>query len=292
MFDNLERPYYTFLGDYVVFSNSPACLTNMIKDYVLEHTLVNDEKYNILMNRLDDNSNVYVYANMPNLYSYLYQSMKPSSREELSKNKNAALSFETIGMELSNKNGIFNTKIVATHNTQAPEEYTLKEFNNKLEQLADDIESGMYYPTIPDSIAVSTLTEYSYENAGHIFKGPLKDGEPNGHWSIFNKQGSVIGRIPYQNSKPQGDALFLYDSGKTMAKITYSDGLIKTYQEFFEDGTPKAELEYSRGIRNGDAKFYYSTGHLLCEGKYKKGQRKGTWHYYRVTGETDKKVKF
>ena len=43
---------------------------------------------------------------------------------------------------------------------------------------------------------------------------------------------------------------------------------------------PRTELEYRKGKRQGEAKFYYSTGHLLCEGKYKKGKRTGNWQYY------------
>lgn len=291
MFDKLERPYYTFLGDYVVFSNSPAALTDMIKDYVLGHTLANDEKYNTLMDQLNGTGNVNIYINTPNLYNYLYQDMKPDSRENLTKNKNAVLSIETIGLQMTNKDGAFNTKIIANHNIQAPEEYTVKEFNNELEQLADKIESGMYYPVIPDSIAVSTQTEFSYENAGHVLKGSLEDGEPCGDWAI-TKQGRILGRIPYKEGKPDGTAQFFYPSGKQQAEIVYSDGQIEKYRELFEDGTLKAELEYNKGIRQGDGRFYYSTGHLLCEGKYKKGQRKGNWHYYLVTGETDKKIKF
>lgn len=291
MFDKLERPYYTFLGDYVVFSNSPAALTNMIKDYVLGHTLANDEKYNVLMNQLNGTGNVNIYINTPNLYSYLYQDMKAESRENLSKNKNAVLSIETIGLQMINKDGAFNTKIIANHNIQAPKEYAVKGFNNELEQLVNDIESGMYYPAIPDSIAVSTQTEFSYENAGYVLKGPLQNGEPSGDWTI-SKQGNILGSIPHKEGKPDGTAQFFYPSRKQQAEIVYSDGQIEKYRELFEDGTLKAELEYNKGIRHGNARFYYSTGHLLCEGKYKKGQRKGNWQYYLVTGETDKKIKF
>ena len=51
-------------------------------------------------------------------------------------------------------------------------------------------------------------------------------------------------------------------------------------------------MEYNRGLRHGEARFYYSTGHLFGEGKYKKGRRTGTWKYYKVTGEIEKKLKF
>jgi hypothetical protein len=33
LFSKLQKPYYTTLGDYVVFSNSPKTLVGMIMDY-------------------------------------------------------------------------------------------------------------------------------------------------------------------------------------------------------------------------------------------------------------------
>ena len=66
---------------------------------------------------------------------------------------------------------------------------------------------------------------------------------------------------------------------------TYKNGVIAGYKEFFPDGTLRMEIAYRKGVRHGTAKFYYNTGHLLCEGRYKNGRQAGKWRYYRVTGE-------
>lgn len=58
-FSKFDKPYYTFIGDYVVFSNSSSTLAAMIKDYSLGNTLVQDEKYNDLMSELGNRSNIY-----------------------------------------------------------------------------------------------------------------------------------------------------------------------------------------------------------------------------------------
>ena len=67
--------------------------------------------------------------------------------------------------------------------------------------------------------------------------------------------------------------------------MTYKNGLIAGYKEFFPDGTLRTEIAYRKGVRHGTAKFYYNTGHLLCEGRYKNGRQAGKWRYYKVTGE-------
>lgn len=292
LFDRLEKPYYTIIGDYVLFSNSPAALTTTIKKYILGQTLANSEKYNVLNTQLDNDSNIQLYVNMPNLYRYLYLSIPEKSRKELNSNRNAALSFEQFGMELTQDEGLFKTRIVARYNLNAPEDYEIKEINENFEQLADEIESGRYLPAIPDSILISTLTDYTWESEKFIMKGRLKDGAPEGFWNIYNRNNRLAGQVPFDNGKANGLARLFYDNDKLKAEIEYDRGNIKTYREYFPDGILRTELEYRRGKRHGTAHFYYTTGHLLCEGKYKKGLRSGTWHYYKVTGENDKKVKF
>ena len=107
IFERFERPYYTFLGDYVVFSNSPSTLAEMIKEYVLGNTLANNEKHTRLKGQLGSRKNVFGYVQTPNTYEFLYDAFKADSRESLEKNKGAFLSFETIGFSLSKEGGSF-----------------------------------------------------------------------------------------------------------------------------------------------------------------------------------------
>lgn len=291
-FKKLDRPYYTFLGDYVVFSNSSATLATMIKEYSLENTLANDEKFNALMNRFGNGNSVYGYINSPGAYQYLYNFLKPSERKELADNKGAFESFEQVGFVLANAGSGFETRIVACHNVNASEEYQIRELNSRLEDLADRIESGYYYPVIPDSVAVSTRGQYSYYTDELALAGLLSNGNPDGIWNIRVKDRGLAGQITYRDGVRQGDASFFYPGGEVRARLLYEKDKIVAYREFFPDGTLKMEVEYNKGIRHGDVKFYYSTGHLRGEGKYRKGKRTGTWKYYRVTGEMEQKMKF
>lgn len=291
-FKKFDRPYFTFIEDYVVFSNSSATLATMIKDYSLGNTLAHDVKHEELTHLLGKRNCIYGYVNSPVAYEYIYRSMKPETRAEFVKNRGAFQSFESIGFALSNAETGFKTRLIARHNVNAPEEYEIREFSRELEELADRIESGYYLPVIPDSIAVSLQEAYTYRTDNFDCSGQLSDGEPVGVWNVSDKQGIMIAQTPYSEGKPYGESHYFFLGGKIRARIIYDDGEIESYKDFFPDGTLKTELEYKKGVRNGVAKFYYSTGHLLCDGKYKKGQRTGVWKYYRVTGETERKIKF
>lgn len=285
VFERFERPYYTFLGDYVVFSNSPRTLAEMIKEYVLGNTLENNEKYMRLKGQLGNRKNVFGYVQTPNTYEYLYDAFKTGSREGLEKNKGAFLSFETIGFSLSKERGAFETQIIANYNDKAPDEYKIRELNRQFENQINKIEAGFYYPMIPDSVAVSNQTYYEYRTDQCIFKGELKDGIPDGVWCVFNVSGTLLGQFPYGKGKIEGVAPFFYENGDLLAQVSYKDGLIAGYKEFSPDGTLRAEIAFRKGVRHGMAKFYYPTGHLFCEGRYKNGRHAGKWRYYKVTGE-------
>ena len=285
IFERFERPYYTFLGDYVVFSNSPSTLAEMIKEYVLGNTLANNEKHMRLKGQLGSRKNVFGYVQTPNTYEFLYDAFKADTREGLEKNKGAFLSFETIGFSLSKEGGVFETQIIANYNDKAPEEYKMRELNRQFENQINKIEAGFYYPVIPDSIAVSGQEYYEYKSEQAIFKGALKDGEPDGVWCVFNVAGRLLGQFPYGDGKIDGVAPFFYENGDLLAQVTYKNGVIAGYKEFFPDGTLRTEIAYRKGVRHGTAKFYYNTGHLLCEGRYKNGRQAGKWRYYKVTGE-------
>ncbi len=292
MFNKLERPYYTFIEDYVVFSNSPATLADMIKTYSLGNTLVNNEKYNQLMGQLGSRNSVYGYVNTHNMYHYMDELLVSDKRVELAKNKGAFLSFETIGFALVNSGSMFETQIIADYDVNAPEEYEIKTLNRELEDLADEIESGYYLPVIPDSIAISTKGSYAYQTDRLFYSGMLSNGDLIGIWEIRDKQGRLLGQYSYRENRPDGETRFFHENGTVMAQISYDKGEVSSYKEYFPDGTLKMEMEYNKGLRHGDVRFYYSTGHLFGEGKYRKGRRSGIWKYYKVTGEVDKKNKF
>ena len=144
IFERFERPYYTFLGDYVVFSNSPSTLAEIIKEYVLGNTWANNEKHMRLKGQLGSRKNVFGYVQTPNTYEFLYDAFKADTREGLEKNKGAFLSFETIGFSLSKEGGVFETQIIANYNDKAPEEYKMRELNRQFENQIYKKDAGFY----------------------------------------------------------------------------------------------------------------------------------------------------
>lgn len=64
---------------------------------------------------------------------------------------------------------------------------------------------------------------------------------------------------------------------------------IKTYSEFYEDGTTMYKFSVIKvndeEIKNGECKKYYPNGKLAYEGLYSCGSKEGKWIYYYNTGK-------
>lgn len=58
--------------------------------------------------------------------------------------------------------------------------------------------------------------------------------------------------------------------------------------KYYQDGTLKLTMNYSKGIKNGEWKSYFSNGKLWQTGAYKNNKEDGTWEEWYSTGTLKK----
>ena len=80
-------------------------------------------------------------------------------------------------------------------------------------------------------------------------------------------------------------ALFL----KPLSAEEIKDGL---YQEFFENKSPKFEISYKNGKKNGKEKFWYENGQIKMESDFKDGKEHGYWKQWYENGQIKLKVEY
>ncbi|MCI4671706.1 MAG: DUF3352 domain-containing protein [Bacteroidia bacterium] len=107
MFSEIEKPHYTYIDNYVVFSNDTTSLINMIEMYLDGQTLSNQEDYQEFMGNFSSSSNVFNYVQMRYFYPYLYSTMDAESRRGLRKNRQYIFSFPHVGLQLYPKGGMY-----------------------------------------------------------------------------------------------------------------------------------------------------------------------------------------
>ena len=295
MFKDIEIPYFTYLDDYVVFTNSEIGMQTLIDSYVTGSTMAKDKGFVDLRDEFEIKANLTMFVNMPRIYQNLYYHSQRATRQDLEKNKDLILSFEQYGFQLvARDKELLATTLIAKHNPNAAYDNLLTE----LELEATDGLNSLEYENLTFKITQEKYElgadgnkQIKYEDNKNLIyaEGGVLNKKVFGLWRTYYKSGNIMCTSNY-NDKEQidGEVSFYWDSNlqTIKAEIVYKeDKIINLYREYYKDGDRKAEIRYKNGKADGVAKFYYPSGPLKIEGEFKKGVKTGKWKYYTKKGD-------
>ena len=125
VFGNMKDPYFTEVGDAVVFANSLNALRIYINSWLAKNTLANDPSYKAYAENMDRTSNVTLYSSLarsPFLYQHL---LRPDLAEDLSKKTDLLRKFEAASFQFSHhKDNLFYSQVYFKHNPAYKKETT------------------------------------------------------------------------------------------------------------------------------------------------------------------------
>ncbi|MPM04749.1 hypothetical protein SDC9_51028 [bioreactor metagenome] len=298
MFARIEKPYFIYMDDFVVFSNSPSCLMDMIDAYEKGRFLANDEEFMDFMGQFEDEANVSVFMQGPRIYSHLYYYAKKEQKANIKQSSEILASFKNIGFQLiSEKNGKFSNKLIVEHNADALFDSELEEIENSAEELYVSEFDSLLAIELPDNAEDGKTCKIYFEDDSTQLRaeGRIRDGKREGMWRFYYESGQIQGSLMFEDGEPTGKGLLYYDEedGGTKAQADFEDGQIEgTYLEYYSNGESKTSIEYSEGKPDGEAKFYYDSGNIKIEGEYKEGLKQGKWRHYTETGDLMDKEKW
>jgi len=303
LFKKLDKPYFTYIEDYVVFSNNPSQLMDVIDDYEAGNILANSEQYMNFNAELNEKSNVTVFVNTPKLYSQMYYFGNEKQRKNIKENKELIVSFARIGFQMTSNGEFFETNLLADHDINALYDDDMEQFQAAAEDVfLSEIDSMKFKIEFskremsedgPFIVYFEDLLEQGDSVIQH--KGRIDDGKINGVCRTYYESGNLFVVADYEDNKLDGQAMFYYDNEEQnlLAFVFFKENKMDdVYKEFFKNGNPKALIEFKKGLPHGDVEFYYERGSLKISGKYKKGQKTGKWKFFTETGEPYKKTKY
>ncbi len=300
LFSKIDRPYYTFIEDYVVFSNSLEALELVIDDYLNGNTIPSNENFDDFLNTFYIKNNFGIFIQMPKLYPTLYYFTPREDRKDLEENKDLITSFSYIGFQLVTASGKLKSIFGIEYDPEAPvTEKTQLLVRQSEEGLLTEMLDTMGYKielTAAEKQQDGLYREY-YDADSTILKieGQISGGVQTGEWRTYYPDGNLRGRITYVDGKVEGIGYFYFDdnTNQLRAEISFENDLPNgVYKEYYENGAPRALLNYKDGKLDGDAEYYYKNGKLKIEGKYKDGKKHGKWAYYDEDGNLLKKEKW
>jgi hypothetical protein len=246
-FDKIEKPYFTFIEDYVIFSNSPKTLKSLIDDYEMGLTLAKSASFQKFFKEFEpNNSNFFAYINMPVALKTLKRSMSPETWKTIQQNSNYVISQPHWGFQLRrDETNFYDTRLVTVYENplKVRNDYKLAQENRRklLEQLnsknilekvfgtEEKIDLFEQLQTIPDSELIELdkdnaqrrLIVQNQEDTRYEYEvvGTTKDG-------IYRefKAGKLIIEGYYKNNKRDGKWRFYDINGKIKERKRYKDG--------------------------------------------------------------------
>ena len=297
MFGKLEKPYFTYISDYVVFSNSDSQLMDVIDDYLKNKTLSKNEPFMDFAEDFESEANVTAFVQTPKVYQHMYFYGKDSTRVSLKDNKDLILSFVRVGFQLVSDGEMFKTKLITDHDPGAFMDETLENIEKSAEELYfNDYDSLQFKVDLAGvSVSENVPVQLFYNDKQIMSEGSVVDGKPHGVWKNYYISGNLQSLIRYEEGAVSGHCMFYYDDeAQTIkAEMDFVNDLIQgDYKEYYQNGKLKATLKIEDNIQNGDAEFYYDSGNIKAQGQYADGITDGKWKYFNESGQEIAKKKF
>lgn len=299
LFAKLEKPYFIYLDDFVVFSNNRSALSEVIDAWLKRKTLQNDNDFIEFADNFEKKSNVTIFLKGPKIYNHLYHYAQKDIKNDIKNNKELIASFQYTGFQLiSEAKGLFTNRLVVRHNMDALYEEKLEQIENEAEELyVDGFDSLLALGYPEDAENGKNCRIFGINDTSRLVaEGRIKRGKPDDVWRFYyDKTGNIKGIVTFDKGIPDGKALLFYDThdANTMARTEYDGGVKKgQYEEYYKNGKIKCVLEFKNNKPNGDATFFYDSGQKKIEGHYKKGMRNGKWKHYTENGELYDKEKW
>jgi hypothetical protein len=225
LFGKIEKPFYTFLGDYVVFSDDPRTLLQTIDDYVNGQTLDKEADFQAFSSTFSKTRSVFAYLNMPRYFSDLRGLLSPAKWQSTKENRAYILCFPQIGLHFKADEAGFRTRFSADFRKPGEQDLIVPEMQpldaDSVESLdsLSDVDQFMiehingnvmreYYDNgqlkfiaeVKENIFHGKYLEY-WENGTVMVKGKYRDGQKTGRWRYFNAEGVLERRERFGRDK-------------------------------------------------------------------------------------------
>lgn len=216
MFSKMEKPYFTIIDDFIVFSTSPNTIKEIINNHLIGYTLESSEKFDDFNYHFEKKSSVFAYVNTPNSYKDLLSLVDSKTRRELQKNKPYITCFSQIGIQLIASDELFESNISLVFEDPKNIEISIKKDKELREKLllelapykdSTNTQNSISFfklpPIHPSDLSAKSYKEY-YKNGKLKFEVDLDDGLKDGSYKSYYENGNIKVKGHYKNDKQSG----------------------------------------------------------------------------------------
>lgn len=219
LFDKFEKPYYTYVDDYVVFSNKASSLLSFVEDYEQKNLLKNNLGFKDAFSYLKSNSTIFLYTDVHKFYSQLRPMMNAGTWSEIQSNKDVLFSFPYWTMQVIGDNRLVSLQYVMDYTPYEPEETVAAVATDEEdEEMDEDAETEKEQMSelkcfYVEKFQGNVLREF-YPEGALKSESEVKEGKRHGRYREYYENGTLKLRGKYAHNKPKGTWKYYTDEGK------------------------------------------------------------------------------
>lgn len=218
LFDKFEKPYYTYVGDYVVFSNKAASLLSFIEDYEQKNLLKDNPGFKDALSYLKSSSTVFLYTDVRKFYSQLKPMMNAATWKEMQSNKDVLYSFPYWTMQMIGDNHSASLQYVMDYSPYEPEKAVAvasdeEEEENNEEVVTEEEQMSELKRFYIEKFQGNVLREFYAEGALKS-EAEVKDGKRHGRYREYYENGNLKLRGKYSHNQPKGTWKYYTENGE------------------------------------------------------------------------------
>lgn len=216
LFDKFEKPYYTYVDDYVVFSNKAASLLSFVEDYEQRNLLKNNQGFKDAFSYLKSSSTVFLYTDVHKFYTQLRPMMNAATWNEIQSNRDVLYSFPYWTMQIIGDKESASLQCVMDYSPYIPEKVVAidEEDEEMIEDAATEKEQiselKRFYV---EKFEGNVLREF-YPEGALKSESEVKEGKRNGRYREYYENGNLKLRGKFANNKPKGTWKYYTEEGK------------------------------------------------------------------------------
>jgi len=223
MFDKFEKPYYTYIDDYVVLSNKPSTILSFIEDYEQGYLLKDDPDFKQVLSQANRKSTYFFFASTQKYFPLLQPILTKQTWTDLNRNREIAFSFPTLGFQIvGDRQRIplqlvlnyrpFSEAAIADEEEEEKDDedenrvYTEKEILDELKRFYVEKFQGNVYREYYQDGAIKIKCEIRggrrhgkfheyYENGKLKIRGKYSKGQQKGTWKYYTEKGAFERKV-------------------------------------------------------------------------------------------------
>lgn len=211
-FDEFDKPYFTQIDDFVIFSDSPNTLKGIIDKVSQGDILATSEEFKNFDEKFDSESTVFVYSNVPLLFDNMYALADTPTKQKMRKNKDFIICFPQVGLQLTPEEDLFESRLVLNYQDveEVKKATSLPKSTNKTapknqKTTSSEITDAVFNlsPIYPTDLNAKSFSK-TYANGNIRFEVDLKDGLKHGRYEEFYPDGTRKIRGRFRNDEQVG----------------------------------------------------------------------------------------